>query len=204
MILSNEFSIDAPYGQNICVITCKLGQEHNLDREMNYFCYCDRQRSAPERQPVWDHHKLQNLLHSGKNPSFIQKRVYCQLASVFPGVSVHGCCQYTLCCWSAAEDSLIEPCKVCFCNSEAAICYHNNSIISLLTPLLGEQLTETLRSDGKYLVEACESMWFYFCSGMLKKKKGKGKHKLSWNKNRRKKENFTEDFRIIDSLIMIM
>lgn len=37
MILSNEFCIDAPYGQNMCVITCKLEQEHNLDREIQLF-----------------------------------------------------------------------------------------------------------------------------------------------------------------------
>lgn len=135
-----------------------------------YFCYWDPQRSALERQPVWDHHKLQNLLHSGKNPSFIQKSVYCELACVFPGVSVPSCCQSTLCCRSAAKDSRTELCKVCFCDSYAAICYHNN-IILLLTPLLGEQLTETVRSDGKYLVQGCRGMQFYFCMGMLKKGK---------------------------------
>lgn len=37
MILSNEFCVDAPYGQNMCVITCKLEQEHNLDREIQLF-----------------------------------------------------------------------------------------------------------------------------------------------------------------------
>lgn len=135
-----------------------------------YFCYCDHQGPAFERQPVWDHHKLQNLLHSGKKPSFIQKRVYCQLPCVFPGVFVPGCCQSTLCCWSAAEDRLLEPCKVCFCDSYAAICHCHNSIISLMDPLLGEQLTETVRLDGKYLVEGCESLHFYFCMGMFKKK----------------------------------
>lgn len=30
MILSNEFSVDAPYGQNMCVITCKLGQKNSI------------------------------------------------------------------------------------------------------------------------------------------------------------------------------
>lgn len=42
-----------------------------------------------------------------------------------------------------------------------------------MNPLLGEQLTETVRLDGKYLVEGCKSMHVYFCIGMLIKKKKK-------------------------------
>lgn len=42
-----------------------------------------------------------------------------------------------------------------------------------MNPLLGEQLTQTVRLDGKYLVDGCESVHFYFYVGMIKKKKKK-------------------------------
>lgn len=36
-----------------------------------------------------------------------------------------------------------------------------------MKPLLGEQLTETVRLDGMYVADGCESVHFYFCMGMF-------------------------------------
>lgn len=110
-------------------------------RDVHFFCMCVPQRSPAERQPVWDHHKLPNLLHSGKT-SFCriqhlkalfltnicrpadgttsQRRglfCYCELRGCFPRcirLDVLTCLLETLCCWCVTWLLFLELEKLVF------------------------------------------------------------------------------------------
>lgn len=140
---------------------------------MIIFSLLVHQRPPAERQPFWDHYKLQNVLHSGTTPSFCyssnrllvsRKRLTDQLCvsddevravlsfraeslriprCIRPDVTC--CCPWMLRCRCVTRTlSLSLSTKSLFCEVSTAIrCNQNNNILPGTLPPLGKQLRKT-------------------------------------------------------------